>query len=150
MPDKSPLDSPIKLTRLRTTNYARPEAVPPGPLLTKQSATKSKRSQHIRFPWQSTLYQLSFTFFILLIAALLVASAWGIGEQALRTAGGQKKWNIVVLVAAYVALAVSAVIHLWSRLLSVKKVIRTMPKPYMPTKAIDVPKVSAYLDDRKS
>lgn len=35
-----------------------------------------------------------------------------------------------------------SVIHVWSRLLSVKKILRTMPKPYMPTKQIDVPRVS--------
>lgn len=32
--------------------------------------------------------------------------------------------------------------HVWSRVFSVKKVLRSMPKPYMPTKNVDVPRVS--------
>lgn len=39
----------------------------------------------------------------------------------------------------------SAIIHVWSRLLSVKKILRTMPKPYIPIKNIDVPKVGPML-----
>jgi hypothetical protein len=77
--------------------------------------------------------------FILIIASLLVGSAYGLGEQALRT-GGQRRWNLFVLVAAYVALALVSIIHVWSRILSIKKILRSMPKPYMPTKHIDVPK----------
>lgn len=36
---------------------------------------------------------------------------------------------------------VSSVAHIWSRVLSVKRILRTMPKPYVPTKAIDLPNV---------
>jgi hypothetical protein len=38
--------------------------------------------------------------------------------------------------------AVISLVHIWSRVLSVKKILRTMPKPYMPTKHLDVTKVS--------
>jgi len=58
------------------------------------------------FPWsrlQSILYLSSFYIFIILIAALLVASAWGLGEQAWHS-GGHRRWDIVILVAAYIAL----------------------------------------------
>ena len=51
----------------------------------------------------SILYQVSFSLFILITAALLLGSAWGLGEEAWRT-GGQKRWNIAFLVAAYVSL----------------------------------------------
>lgn len=110
----------------------------------------------------SVLYHTTFYFFILITAALLVGSAYGLGEQALRT-GGQRKWNLFVLSAAYVALVcpslllpthsnqkiddeandqgLVSIVHVWSRILSVKKILRSMPKPYMPTKQIDLPKV---------
>ena len=51
----------------------------------------------------SILYQTSFYFFIVVIAALLVGSVWGLGDQAWKTADA-RRWNIVILVAAYLAL----------------------------------------------
>jgi len=38
--------------------------------------------------------------------------------------------------------ALVSIVHVWSRILSIKKILRSMPKPYMPTKQIDVPRVS--------
>lgn len=137
----------------------------------------------------SALYHASFTIFILILAALLTGSAWGLGEQAWRT-DHQRRWNMFAMIAAYVALvsvsawplewstrlvvgfgagstaasrlyaclflqlhisapkhtaltpqALISIVHMWSRVLSVKKILRTMPKPYMPTKQVDVGKV---------
>ncbi|ORX35570.1 hypothetical protein BD324DRAFT_630699 [Kockovaella imperatae] len=120
-----PQHDPILLNRTLTTIPRRP-------------VRKKRQRTNVRL-LQSILYQSSFYFFILVIAALLVGSAWGLGEQAWKT-GDARRWNIAILVAAYVALGISAIIHLWSRLISIKRIIRTMPKPYMPTKQIDVPK----------
>lgn len=39
--------------------------------------------------------------------------------------------------------AIVSIAHIWSRLLSIKKILRTMPKPYVPTKQIDLSKVRA-------
>ncbi|WWD16955.1 hypothetical protein CI109_101387 [Kwoniella shandongensis] len=88
---------------------------------------------------RSILYHTSFYLFILIIGVLLVGSAWGLGEQAWRT-GHQRKWNIIVLVGSYVALGIIAIMHVWSRVLSIKRILRTMPKPYIPTKTVDLPK----------
>lgn len=55
-----------------------------------------------RHRFQSFLYHTSFTFFILILSALMVGSAWGLGEQAWRT-DHQRRWNVFALVAAYVA-----------------------------------------------
>nr|XP_018262665.1 uncharacterized protein I303_04144 [Kwoniella dejecticola CBS 10117]OBR84823.1 hypothetical protein I303_04144 [Kwoniella dejecticola CBS 10117] len=113
---------------------------------TSKSKSKSKRKRNSArrcVPtlrgFRSFLYHTSFYLFILIIAVLLVASAWGIGEQAIRNSG-QRNWNIFVLVAAYVALGIISILHVWSRVLSVKRILRTMPKPYIPTKQIDLPK----------
>ncbi|WVF71095.1 hypothetical protein IAT40_005892 [Kwoniella sp. CBS 6097] len=89
--------------------------------------------------FRSFLYHSSFYLFVAIIATLLVGSAWGLGEQSWRT-GNQKSWNLIVLVAAYVVLGLISVTHVWSRILSIKKILRTMPKPYMPTKQVDIPK----------
>lgn len=70
----------------------------------RPSARLAPHNKSRRVPWPSILYHLSFSFCILLIAALLVGSAWGLGEQAWRTVDGQRRWNIVILVAAYFAL----------------------------------------------
>lgn len=52
---------------------------------------------------QSVLYHFSFTFFLILLATLLVGSAWGLSEQAWRT-DHQRRWNMFALIAAYVAI----------------------------------------------
>lgn len=52
--------------------------------------------------WRSWLYQSTFAFFILLIAVLLAGSAWALSQQALR--GGPTRWNVFLIIAAYVAL----------------------------------------------
>ncbi|WVW84336.1 hypothetical protein I302_106370 [Kwoniella bestiolae CBS 10118] len=121
---------------------------PPRP--SRASATtktqRKRQSQRRYLPtvrgFLSFLYHASFYLFILITAALLVASAFSIGEQAWRN-GGQRKWNIFVMVAAYVALGIISVLHVWSRVLSVKRILRTMPKPYIPTKQVDLPKTVA-------
>ncbi|KAK1923952.1 hypothetical protein DB88DRAFT_258962 [Papiliotrema laurentii] len=100
---------------------------------------KKRRRSALKI-FYSVLYQFTFYFFIILIGSLLIGSAYGLGQQAVRT-GGQRRWNMFVLVAAYVALALVSIVHVWSRIISVKKILRSMPKPYMPTKQIDVPKV---------
>ncbi|WWC88951.1 uncharacterized protein L201_003866 [Kwoniella dendrophila CBS 6074] len=103
---------------------------------------KRKRFLPTSRGFSSFLYHTSFYLFILLIAVLLVGSAWGLGDQAFRN-DDQKKWNIFVLVAAYVALGIISVLHVWSRVLSIKRILRTMPKPYIPTKTVDLPKTVA-------
>lgn len=64
-------------------------------------AATQQRSRRRRLT--SALYHASFTVFLLLLAALLVGSAWGLGEQAWRT-DHQRRWNMFALIAAYVAL----------------------------------------------
>ncbi|WWC69826.1 uncharacterized protein I206_103769 [Kwoniella pini CBS 10737] len=105
----------------------------------RQTKRRKKRFLPTLKGFRSFLYHSSFYLFILIITVLLVASAWGIGEQAIRNSG-QRNWNVFVLVAAYVALGTISVLHVWSRVLSVKRILRTMPKPYIPTKQIDLPK----------
>ncbi|OCF31983.1 hypothetical protein I316_06369 [Kwoniella heveanensis BCC8398] len=84
---------------------------------------KRRRCMPTARGFRSFLYHTSFYLFVAIIATLLVGSAWGLGEQSWRT-GNQKSWNLIVLVAAYVVL----------------KILKTMPKPYMPTKQVDLPK----------
>ena len=52
--------------------------------------------------WRSWLYQITFGFFVLLIAVLLAGSAFALSQQALR--GGPTRWNVFLIIAAYVAL----------------------------------------------
>jgi hypothetical protein len=69
-----------------------------------KSRTNTTTARNV--PWarlQSILYLSSFYIFILVISVLLVASALGLGEQAWHT-GGERRWDIVILVAAYIAL----------------------------------------------
>ncbi|TXT08682.1 hypothetical protein VHUM_02810 [Vanrija humicola] len=74
----------------------------------------------------------------------MVGSAWGLGEQAWRT-DHQRRWNVFALVAAYVAFVIVSVIQVSSRVFSVKRSLRSMPKPYMPTKSVDTPRRVADL-----
>ena len=62
----------------------------------------SKHTKSKRWNWRGWLYQTTFGFWIALITVLLGGSAWGLSEQALR--GGGTRWNIFLILAAYVAL----------------------------------------------
>lgn len=61
---------------------------------------KGRRGKRRKIRWGSVAYQLSFSFFILLISVLLAGSGWGLSEQALR--GGAERLNIFIVLAAYV------------------------------------------------
>lgn len=74
---------------------------PPTPTFFRQrrhSPPSHRRRKKIR--WGAVLYQISFSFFILLIVVLLAGSGWGLSEQALR--GGRTRFNIFIILAAYV------------------------------------------------
>ncbi|BEI85645.1 hypothetical protein CcaverHIS002_0510460 [Cutaneotrichosporon cavernicola] len=96
---------------------------------------RGKRGERVR----SALYHTSFTIFVLILAALLMGSAWGLGEQAWRT-DHQRRWNLFAMVAAYAGVVIISLFHIGSRLTSVRRSLNTMPKPYMPTKTMDLPK----------
>lgn len=118
------------------------------PVLPQNSNRRSSRRKRKKFTlktFQSVLYHSSFWLCIIIETALLVGAAWGLGEQAWHT-GPQQGWNIVVLAAAYAVFLIITVTHAWSRYLSVKQIMKTMPKPYMPIKPDDVPeKVSRHI-----
>ncbi|KGB76721.2 hypothetical protein CNBG_2559 [Cryptococcus deuterogattii R265] len=118
------------------------------PALPQNSNRRSSRRKRKKFTlktFQSILYHSSFWLCIIIETALLVGAAWGLGEQAWHT-GPQQGWNIVVLAAAYAVFLIITVTHAWSRYLSVKQIMKTMPKPYMPIKPDDVPeKVSRHI-----
>ena len=61
---------------------------------------KKIKKERRKIRWGSVAYQLSFSFFILLISVLLAGSGWGLSEQALR--GGRERLNIFIVLAAYV------------------------------------------------
>lgn len=134
------------------------------PALPQNSNRRSSRRKRKKFTlktFQSVLYHSSFWLCIIIETALLVGAAWGLGEQAWHT-GPQQGWNIVVLAAAYAVFVsciynnqlpkltklqlILTVTHAWSRYLSVKQIMKTMPKPYMPIKPDDLPeKVSRHI-----
>ena len=72
----------------------------------RNTGKAAKEPDHIprrASPVRSALYQASFALIVIITAVVLVASAWGLGEQAWRS-GGQRRWNIVMVVGAYVAI----------------------------------------------
>lgn len=51
----------------------------------------------------SVLYHASFILFLLILGALLVGAAWGLGEQAAKTTH-QRRWNLFALCVAFAAI----------------------------------------------
>lgn len=51
----------------------------------------------------SFLYHTSFSLFILILAALLVGAAWGLGEQAAKSSHASR-WNLFALCVAFAGL----------------------------------------------
>lgn len=76
----------------------------------KGNGKKKEKPPRRKIRWGSIAYQLSFSFFILLISVLLAGSGWGLSEQALR--GGAERLNIFIVLAAYVFF-VSLAFYLW-------------------------------------
>lgn len=70
----------------------------------QQSRPHRRRTRSAPRVIASIWYHTSFSFFIVLLAVVFVASAWGLAEQALRTGGVQRWWNIIIIVGAYVVL----------------------------------------------
>ncbi|UOH83283.1 hypothetical protein LQV05_006005 [Cryptococcus neoformans] len=132
------------------TSHSLPSSPPSHhpPALRQNSTRRSWRRKRKRFTlttFQSFLYHSSFWLCIIIEIALLVGAAWGLGEQAWHT-GPQQGWNVVMLSTAYAVFLIISVTHAWSRYLSVKQIMKTMPKPYMPIKPDDVPeKVSRHI-----
>ena len=75
----------------------------PGSYQTSPNPIPRRKRQSALKTLYSSLYHATFALFILIVASLLVGSAYGLGQQAVRT-GGQRRWNLFVLIAAYVAL----------------------------------------------
>ena len=94
-----PLSSPLAAF---LGSAAFPPSVPYSPVPRVRRRPVKKKRFNTRLLY-SILYQTSFYFFIVVIAALLVGSVWGLGDQAWKTADA-RRWNIVILVAAYLAL----------------------------------------------
>ncbi|KAG7528235.1 hypothetical protein FFLO_06324 [Filobasidium floriforme] len=62
-------------------------------------------------------------------------------QQAFK--GVAKRWNIVIIVGLTVGVLVCSVVLILGRLYHVRRVFQSIPKPYIPIKAIDVPNVVA-------
>jgi hypothetical protein len=75
------------------------------PKIKDRAKEKEKEKEKRPIPWRSWLYQSTFVFWIALIIVLLGGSAWGLSEQALRA--GRTRWNIFLILAAYVFLVCS-------------------------------------------
>lgn len=94
-----PLSRSSRKPRSTLSKYSRSKSRTHRFLLSRDNRAKRKRGAN----WRYVLYQFSFSILIVLLAVLLTVSAYGIGEQAFRV-GGQRRWNIVVLSAAYFAI----------------------------------------------
>jgi len=70
---------------------------------------KKRRRSPLRV-FQSAVYHTTFYLFIIIVGCLVVGSAYGLGEQAVQS-GGQSRFNLFVMVAAYVVVVSSLSSH---------------------------------------
>jgi len=85
---------------MAVNKYPFPTHRPPTRPLSPAPVPENRRRSHLR-NFQSALYHTTFYLFIFIVAALVVGSAYGLGEQAVQS-GGQSRFNLFVMVAAYV------------------------------------------------
>lgn len=126
----------------------------------EHSVNRSRRQRFNSHPhrtraqlWGSVLYHISFYLFLLIVAVILAGAAWALGEQAWRK-GGLRRWNLIIIVAAYIILVggprsvrsiqliwqgIVSLIIVWNRLLTIKRTLKLMPRPYIPNKQQDIP-----------
>lgn len=90
------------------------------------------------------LYRLTLAFFIVLICVVLLAALFDIGQQLItQERSTTRATDIIISTGTYVLIALVAIVILLSRLLTVKQLMQSVPKSYMPIKKEDVPKVNA-------
>ncbi|KAL7413288.1 hypothetical protein BDY24DRAFT_389560 [Mrakia frigida] len=95
--------------------------------------------------FQSVLYHSSFAFLVFLTLVAVAGSAWGLISQAWNT-GGQRRWNIVILVAGYGAVLFVSFFICLGRILNIRYTLQTIPRPYIPVKEADLPQsLSRYI-----
>jgi hypothetical protein len=92
------------------------------------------------------LYDLSFSFFVLLTAGAVLASALSLVLPALFTQSNAyaRNWNVIAIIASYVALALLSLVIYLSRKITIVQKLRNIPKNLMSTKEGDVPSVSSF------
>lgn len=83
--------------------------------------------------------------YVVILAALINATAL-IGfllsfVQQAAYSGNTSRWNIVIIVALIAGVLATSLFLIIARIFAVRSVLRSIPKPYIPVKTIDVPKV---------
>ncbi|KZO95094.1 hypothetical protein CALVIDRAFT_599535 [Calocera viscosa TUFC12733] len=85
------------------------------------------------------IYHVSFFLFVVLTGIAVVGSAAGLIAQAWLS-GGQRRWDVVIVVGSYIALAVMSTLIIINRLWSIRVALSQIPKAYIPVKEEDAPK----------
>ncbi|KZT56439.1 hypothetical protein CALCODRAFT_497363 [Calocera cornea HHB12733] len=85
------------------------------------------------------IYHVSFFLFVVLTGIAVVGSAAGLVSQAWLT-GGQRRWDIVIVVGSYIALAIMSALIIINRLWSIRVSLTQIPRAYIPVKEEDAPK----------
>jgi len=84
-------------------------------------------------------YHVSFFLFVILTAIAVVGSAAGLVSQAWLS-GGQRRWDIVIVVGSYITLALMSALIIINRFWSLRIALGQIPKAYIPVKEEDAPK----------
>lgn len=104
---------------------------------------RRKRPMRLRSsPWTH------WSLYVIILAALINATAL-IGfllsfVQQAAYSGNTSRWNIVIIVALIAGVLATSLFLIIARIFAVRSVLRSIPKPYIPVKTIDVPKVSKH------
>jgi len=85
------------------------------------------------------IYHASFFLFVSLTAIAVVGSAAGLVAQAWLT-GGQRRWDVVIVVGSYIALAIMSGLIILNRIWSIRVALSMIPRAYIPVKEDDAPK----------
>ncbi|EJT97864.1 hypothetical protein DACRYDRAFT_58608, partial [Dacryopinax primogenitus] len=98
-----------------------------------------RQSALLRSNGMAWIYHVSFFLFVILTAIAVVGSAAGLVAQAWFT-GGQRRWDVVIVVGSYIALLVMSTLIVVNRLWSIRVALSQIPKAYIPVKEEDAPK----------
>jgi hypothetical protein len=107
--------------------------------------TYARTHQSSRFAYY--LYQSSLYFLVVLISVVLLGSGYDIAQQVISSSRGPVRFTDTwILAGAYLSVAAASVVIFFSRLYSVRRVLASIPKGYLPLGRDELNKVISYTE----
>lgn len=116
------------------------------PELQPQPSHVARRSTHTQSWWGNALYNASLFSLVVLVSIVLLASGYDVAQQVIVRARGNIRFaDTAITGAGYVFVAIISIFVAFSRLYTVRQVLGSIPRAYIPTGRDELNKVSGRI-----